>query len=291
MRTIFLFLGLCLVACSNGGNSNGEKIAKPVSDTLTESSLNEDVSEEKELLELIRSNGAVPDKNATGKGFEQGWTNGHYWIFRDNDPTFEEEYELTDINLINFSGGDRHEGGYSFDGALINDSKVLIMNSMIPELEPGYSVSLHIQDSIPCLLVRSRNKKLKDVFVVANIPLANDVDIKAQEKLAGSYKERATGDIIEFIASSKTVKFGSEIFNFKFEIGEYDALADVISFGDKTLMFERTGNVLKLTNAKLIEEEYAIQWVPSGEPKYYDLIEGSDELTFKKFVEKLSLKE
>ena len=285
-RSFFNFipalLSLVLVSCGGTVDSPKQELettTAEVNDTIVA------LSDDDEFIATIRDAGIKPDTNAILDAFQHSWTNGGYWISPEiiNDP----EFENSNIQVVEFMGGDRHEGGYNFFGALLNDSSIVILTSTVQECVEGDLLKLKKEDDIDYLSIQDSAGKIKGIFVRSDLTLGNDIDIKVQENLAGTFFENETGDTIQFIDSIKTVIWNSEEFKFNFEADEYEALVDVISFMGQSFFFERDGDQLKLTKAQLNEEESFIEWMPIGDPRYFQLISKSDERTFKEFMSKV----
>lgn len=273
---------ISLVSC---GESDGAVKTTIVEDLEEEIHPKGEDSTDDELRSIIESAGIKPDTNASLNAFKHSWTNGNYWI--SPEVVNNHELERNGIQILEFMGGDRHEGGYDFQAALLNDSTVIVLSSSVIECDEGDLLELNNLADIDYIKILNPNRETKGVFVRSNLTLGNDIDIKVQNNLAGTFFEKTTGDTIQFIDSIKTVIWNSEAYNFTFESDEVEALVDVITFNNQSMFFQRDSSFLKLTKAQLNEDDSFIEWLPSGEPRYFKLISKSDELTFKDFLNKV----
>ena len=253
------------------------------------------------------------DSSASTDQFKGVWTNGKVWFgIQESDSIISMHVEGV-RPFVAFEGGDRHEGGYSMSGVLINDSSIFVLGSNIYPVEKGDLLVQSIFFDKNCIIVLDREGALKDVLIDSEEALGNDDAILVQENLAGKFCNKQTNDTIEFFGAGAYVVWNGIEKKFVLETGEYEQLTQVFTLYnkekvmvepieglnypvegdsnwndvpkvDESYAFERSDDNLILIRASWEEQEGDIpSWVASGDTLIFNLIEKSKELTMSQF--------
>ena len=195
--------------------------------------------------------------------FEGDWTDGFQSFYMDN---------VTD-KVIQFYGGDLHEGGSSFYGELLTNDKILIRGgypsdsySSMPHFgEIDDIVEFKKIEGFELLILKSPSGQIKEIL--RRSPEYESLKLLVLKTLtnhllSGKYEDSLSGKEITFYAN-RHYSEGIIEGNYKFET-EFDQPRDVISYSDQSYHFIKSRNNLKLYSSLLDQHEHYI----AGELKY-----------------------
>jgi hypothetical protein len=187
------------------------------------------------------------------KNFEGTWTDG--------DQLF---YSLpAEGKMIQFEGGNLHEGGSNFYGQILSETKMKVLGGMPNENEfPGYGETnwtLEYKDinNFDILILRDTANTFKGFLL--KIPNSENLESvviknKINFQLAGKYAVAGSKDSIIFFPNKKSINWFGKNENFEFETS-YDFPVDVITIEKKHYYYERKFSTLCLYEAKKNDDE------------------------------------
>lgn len=164
--------------------------------------------------------------------------------------------EFVSDSIIQFWGGNLHEGGYSLYGRTIDKNLLEILGSYTDcpntfPCEPSFG-ELHDKleyrniDGNELLILKDDRSDLKNILIKSKLGLRDLINTnKINHQLAGKYRNNQTGQFVTFSANYPTVEGLTEGNKYTFET-EYDFPMDAIKLTGTSLFFEKTDSGVTL---------------------------------------------
>ena len=234
----------------------------------------------RDIYSRISETSFAVDPTAQLTRFETSWTDGFYW-FGLNDRS-----EGNRLPYIAIFGGSRHEGGGDSRGILLNDSTILISESMYILETPSILMCTHFS-GVKCFLNISLDGDLLAIMVASNFNFANDTFILINDQLAGVFVNTMTHETVTFLGNDNVVNWSNDTtYRYEFEADEYEGLDHIITFDSGSYYFERRTDTLELTKVFRLNSSDP-NWKYSKEVQQFVLITPSNVLTYQKFKKNL----